>query len=77
MRAAFQLLEPLVVGCRLHEELQLHLLELARPEDEVPGRDLVAERLADLRDPERHLLARRLLDVEEVHVRALRGLGRR
>ena len=43
------------------EELHLHLLELARAEDEVPGRDLVAERLADLRDAERDLLPRRLL----------------
>src|SRR5690606_30805334 len=44
-------LEPLLVRARLHEELHLHLLELARPEDEVARRDLVAERLADLRDP--------------------------
>ena len=67
-------LEPVHVRARLDEELHLHLLELARAEDEVPGRDLVAERLADLRDAERHLLARRLLDVEEVHVDALRRL---
>ena len=49
-------LEPLRVGARLDEELHLHLLELARPEDEVARRDLVAERLADLRDAERNLL---------------------
>src|SRR3989442_8980098 len=49
--------EPLPVAPRLHEELHLHLLELARPEREVAGRDLVAERLADLRDAERDLLA--------------------
>ena len=68
-------LEPLhVVRARLDEELHLHLLELARAEDEVPGRDLVAERLADLRDAERHLLPRRLLHVQEVHVDALRRL---
>src|SRR5690606_18207631 len=47
----FPELEPLVVGARLDEELHLHLLELARTEDEVSRRDLVAERLADLRDP--------------------------
>ena len=56
------------------EVLHLHLLELAHPEDEVAGADLVAERLADLGDPERQLLARRLQDVLEVDVRALGGL---
>jgi hypothetical protein len=50
-------LEPLLVGARLDEELHLHLLELAGPEDEVAGRDLVAERLPDLGDAERDLLA--------------------
>src|SRR5687767_15561373 len=38
---------------RTAEVLHLHLLELARAEDEVPRRDLVAERLPDLRDAER------------------------
>ena len=57
-----------------HEELHLHLLELARAEDEVAGRDLVAERLADLGDPERRLLARELQDVLEVDEDPLRGL---
>src|SRR5690606_34288566 len=52
------LLEPILVGSRLHEELHLHLLELAGAEDEVAGGDLVAERLADLGDPEGNLLAR-------------------
>ena len=60
---------------RPHEVLHLHLLELAHPEHEVAGRDLVAEGLADLRDAERDLLARALLDVLEVDVRALGGLG--
>ena len=68
-------LEPLRVGARLHEELHLHLLELAGAEDEVPGRDLVAERLADLGDAEGNLLPRALQDVEVVDVDALRGLG--
>ena len=45
--------EPLQVGARLAEELQLHLLELADAEDEVARRDLVAEGLADLADAER------------------------
>ena len=67
-------LEPsLGVGGR-HEELHLHLLELARAEDEVAGRDLVAERLADLGDPERGLLARELQHVLEVDEDALCGL---
>jgi hypothetical protein len=55
---------PLLVGARLDEELHLHLLELAGAEDEVAGRDLVAERLADLRDAERRLLARVVMHVE-------------
>src|SRR4030095_2429961 len=49
------LLAPVLVPARRvlgwDEVLHLHLLELASAEDEVPGRDLVAERLADLRDP--------------------------
>ena len=59
------------LGLRPDEVLHLHLLELAHPEHEVARADLVAERLADLGDPERQLLARRLLDVLEVDVRAL------
>ena len=68
-------LEPLHVGARLDEELHLHLLELARAENEVARRDLVAERLSDLRDAERHFLPRRLLHVQEVDVDPLRRLG--
>ncbi len=41
----------------------------------LPGRDLVAERLADLRDAERRLAARELRDVLEVDEDPLRGLG--
>ena len=67
-------LEPLLRLGRRHEELHLHLLELARAEDEVAGRDLVAERLADLRDPERRFLARELQHVLEVDEDALRRL---
>ena len=51
-------LEPLLALARVDEELELGLLELARAEREVARVDLVAERLADLRDPERDLLAR-------------------
>ena len=59
---------------RRDEELHLHLLELAHAEEEVPGRDLVAEALADLRDPERRLHAQRRGDVLEVDEDALRRL---
>ena len=41
----------------------------------LPGRDLVPERLADLRDPERRLAPRDLGDVLEVDEDALRRLG--
>ena len=37
--------------------LDFHLLELARAEGEVAGRDFVAKRLADLRDAKRQLFA--------------------
>ena len=57
------------------EVLHLHLLELERAEDEVPGRDLVPERLSDLRDPERRLAPGDLRDVLEVDEDALRCLG--
>src|SRR5690606_21289700 len=49
------------------------LLELAGAEDEVSGGDLVAERLADLADAERWLLAARGEHVREVHENALGG----
>ena len=67
--------EPLKVGARLAEELELHLLELAHAEDEVARGDLVAEGLADLTDAERQLFARGALDIVEVDKDALRGLG--
>ena len=57
------------------EELHLHLLELAGAEDEVAGRDLVAEGLTDLGDAERRLLARELERVLVVEEDALGGLG--
>ncbi len=68
-------LVPLRGLVRRDEELHLHLLELAHPEEEVARRDLVAERLADLRDPERRLAARELEDVLEVDEDPLRRLG--
>src|SRR5262249_14973775 len=67
--------EALVVLPRADEVLELHLLELPRAEEEVPGGDLVAERAADLRDAEGQLQARGLEHVPEVDEGALRGLG--
>src|SRR5262249_25008923 len=74
-------LVPVLVGgpafhrvVRVDEVLDLHLLELAGPEDEVARRDLVAEGLADLADTERQLPPRGLEDVVEVHEDALRCL---
>lgn len=66
---------PLLVLARLDEELHLHLLELAGAEDEVAGRDLVAEGLAHLRDAEGRLAARGGLHLGEVGEDALGGLG--
>ena len=60
---------------RRHEVLHLHLLELTGAEHEVAGRDLVAERLADLGDAEGRLLPRGLEHVLEVEEHALRRLG--
>ena len=73
------LLHPVLVPAlrllRPHEELDLHLLELPRPEDEVPRVHLVAERLPDLRHPERQLPAgarQHVLEVDEHPLRRLR-----
>ncbi len=60
---------------RAAEELDLHLLEFAAAEREVARVDLVAKRLADLADTERHAHARRVADVLEVDEDALRRLG--
>src|SRR4029453_17909835 len=59
---------------RMDEELELHLLELARAEDVVARRQLVAEAAPDLADAERHLDARRVEDVLEVVEHPLRRL---
>ena len=47
------MVEPFELLARAHEKLHLHLFELAHAENELPGNDLVAESLADLRDTER------------------------
>jgi hypothetical protein len=69
------ILVPLLGARRLDEELHLHLFELAGAENEVTGRDLVAEALADLTDAERRLAARGGHHIGKVHEDALRGLG--
>src|SRR5260221_2611431 len=68
-------LEPLVLAAGFHEELHLHLLELPSPKDEVARRDLVAERLADLRNSKRDFLTRGLLHVQVIDIDPLRRLG--
>ena len=52
-----------------------HLLELDGAEDEVSGRNFVAERFAHLRDAEGHFGARRALYVQKVYKLALRRFG--
>ena len=49
-------LVPFLIRAGGAEELEFHLLEFAGAEDEVAGRDLVAEGLADLADAEGRLL---------------------
>ena len=60
---------------RMAEELDFHLLELARAEGEVARRDLVAKALADLRDAERNADPRAVDHVLEVDEDALGRLG--
>ncbi len=59
--------EPLKLGAGLHEELHLHLLELAHTEDELACHNLIAEGLTNLCDTEGQLHAARLLHVQVVH----------
>ena len=60
---------------RMAEELDFHLLELARTKRVVPRIDLVTKRLADLGDAERNLDARRIHDVRKVDEDSLGRLG--
>jgi len=60
----------------VNKVFDLHLLELAAPEYEVTGRDLVSKRLSDLSDAVREAKAAlRRSDVLEVDENALRSLG--
>jgi hypothetical protein len=62
--------DPLLVNFFIragHDEVfDLHLLQLAHPEDKVARRDLIAERFPDLRDAEGQLAAGRVEYVLEV-----------
>ena len=67
-------MEPLHIGTRLTEELQLHLLELSGTEGKVTRRNLVTEGLTDLTDTERNLLTGGSLNILKVYENTLRGL---
>ena len=57
------------------EELDLHLLELAGAKRELARRYLVAERLSDLGNTKRDLLAACRLCIRKIHEDALGGFG--
>ena len=57
------------------EELDLHLFEFATPENVVAWIDLVAERLADLRDSEGKLHPVRVHHILILSENGLSGLG--
>ena len=65
-------LEPFQIGAGFAEKFQL---ELAHTEDEVAGRDLVAEGFANLTDAERQLAPGGALHIHKVGKDALRGFG--
>ena len=67
--------EPLPVGPRLDEVLDLRDLELPQAEEPLPRGDLVAEGLPDLGDAEGHLHAGGVQDVLEIGEHALGRLG--
>jgi hypothetical protein len=69
------ILIPLLRFVGMAEELDLHLLELARAEGVVARVDLVAKSLTDLGNAERHLHPRRVHHVLEVGKNTLGGLG--
>ena len=68
---ASPVLEPLQIGSRLTEELQLHLLKLTGTECKVTRRNLVTERFSNLADSKRDLLAGSSLNILEVYKNAL------
>src|SRR5882672_1657504 len=67
------LMRPLVFA-GTDEVFHLHLLELARAENEVAGSDFVAKRFANLRDAERKFAPAGRQHVEKINEDALRRL---
>src|SRR5438105_15291346 len=65
----------LFVLARSHKVFHFHLLELARAENEIAGRDFVAKRFADLRNAKRKLAPAGVQVVEKAYEYALGGSG--
>ena len=63
--------EPFEFLTGTHEELHLHLFELAHAEDKLTGHNLVAESLANLCDAERYAHTSGFLNIEIVYKYAL------
>src|SRR6185437_7566507 len=68
----FPVFIPFFLRAGADEELHFHLLELPHAEDELPGDDLVAKGLADLRNTKGDLHPARLLYVKKVDKDSLR-----
>src|SRR5579859_1982295 len=68
-------IEPLLHLAGMHKELQVPLLELALAEEEVAGRDLVAESFPDLADAKGYRYARGFQHVVVVQVDVLAGFA--
>src|SRR5215204_220721 len=66
-------LMPFLIGARHNEKLDFHLLKLTAAKSEISRRDLVTERLADLRDTEGQLHAHGLKNIIEVDENTLSG----
>ena len=75
MAEVLPICKPFEIGAGLAEKFKFHLFKFADAEDEVAGRDFVAEALADLTDAERHFFTGCALHVFEVDKDALRGFG--
>jgi len=63
--------KPLDFFPRPYEKLHFHLLEFPHSHNELPGHNLITERLAYLCNPERDSHATGFLDIEEIHEYAL------
>ena len=68
---ASPVLEPVKIGARLAEELQLHLLELTGTEGEVTRCNLVTERFTDLTDSKWDFLSGSSLYIFKVYENSL------